>query len=615
MRARLAVSVLVAAALATGCAEGDAKTKQEQPPEQVVAAVADALSRGDLRQIPTQTGEPGKDLPEILRGMQGIRPRITPGEARRIGKTLNFRLNVSWPLSSEWNYETKSTMTLGGDTWKLNWSPAMIHPSLTAENRMEATTGITARGNITGRNGIVLVQNEPALVLGINKGGTGASGDDSVRRVAALMGLDDGPLLERFRTAGPQEFVEAVSVRIDAVPKGFNDIPGAETRSVTLPAAKSPGFARSVLGSVGIASPAAVEQSQGAIAPGEYIGQSGLQQRFDQTLRGKGASKVYLMPRASATGSGKPTRDNLLADFPTMTGQSLTTTLDYDLQSSLEDALDDTKAPASGAVVDVKSGSLLAAANNKSTREAPNATAATFAPGTAALPVAYLALLRSGANPDAKVTCDRSTQVAGRTLDNPKDVERTGSMTLGQAAAYGCVTALARDSARLSETALDEAGASLGLINGHDLAFANALGSYPATPDPALRAPTMTGTDGVQASPLGLATVAASVKNQRTMVPWVVEANRPGPPPQVAQLARREADQLQEMMENSVRRGLASDFAGNLTGATYGEAEGRTWVVGYNSSVAVAIEVQATSSRAASTLRSAVTAAAVRGSR
>lgn len=598
MRTRVPMALAVTTAtLLTACGGGsDDSSGQQSPPastvEEAAGSVAKGLSAGTLQDVPLRSGDPAADLPVLLKGMNGLLPKVSVQDIRRAGNTATVDFDYSWPLSADWAYESKATMVEDKGTWKLIWEPAVLHPKLTASNRLERNRTSTDRGTITGRGATVLVQSTPLQMLGLNKAAVPSAQDQqsSARTIADQLNLDPEAYQQKVAAAGPNAFVDAAPVRTEEIPANYSRTKGAESRTVNLPAAKSAGYAKALLGTVGYATDKEVAESRGTIYPGDVIGQSGLQKTFDQQLRGRGGNKVYLVGRDAAPGSAKAGTDPLVADFPDAPGQTLQTTIDDDIQTRVEDAVSKVKQPVSIAVVRLGSGpgggAILAAGDSPAARAKNDSTSAVVAPGLGAAPVAALALIRSGVQLSDRVTCEKSVTIGGRTFENPKGFNYNGNkMTLEQALARGCQTAVAQAASRLKPGEYEGAAKSLGLARPADLGTPVNLGSFPQPEGELAAAEALIGQGGegaVQASPLALAVMAASVQARQTVNPSVVP-DRTAAPDGARPLSDAEAKALQAMMKQS------TGSYGQLKEAVSDTADGREILVGYSDAFAVAI--------------------------
>ena len=97
--------------------------------------------------------------------------------------------------------------------------------------------------------------------------------------------------------AGAKAFVEAIVLRAgspeaEAAIRAAGDVTGVGVVRDTLPLAPTREFARPVLGTVGPVTEEIVKESDGAYRAGDEAGLSGLEQRYDERLRGTPGATV-----------------------------------------------------------------------------------------------------------------------------------------------------------------------------------------------------------------------------------------------------------------------------------------------------------------------------------
>lgn len=570
----------------TACG-GQSPEEVGETAQEAATELAAALSQGSLEEIPIHQGDPEEDLPVLLEGMNGMLPAVTVAHVSPSAQVANIKLAYRWPLSSPWTYESDAVLVRDGRDWELNWKPAVLHPKLTENTRLERQRGDASdRGNITGRGATVLVENRPHQMLGLDKAELdGDAVTDSARRVAEKAGIDQDAYVAKAHAAGADAFVDAVPVRQEDLPADFLAIPGAALRTVTIPAPPTKGYAQALLGSVGYATAEQAEDVDSGVAGGDLVGISGLQRSYDRQLRGNTGNRVFLADQDAPIGEGRPTRATLLADFPDVPGESLSTTIDAAIQTAAEDVLDDLEAPASVVVLQLGTGSIRAAADSPAARHGDESTRGRFSPGLGAAPVAALALLRSGVDLDENVPCEQEVTVDGRTFTNENSFRTTAQLSLARALSDGCRTAVAAAAERVDPAKLPEAAKSLGLEQTPDIGIPLDLGSFPAPGDPLARAEALTGAGdrgNVRANTLALATMAASVQAEEAVTPYVVPEREPKAE-NVVPLSDDEARTLQNILQTG------SSSYRPLTGVATGTAGGREWAVGYTNDYAIAV--------------------------
>ncbi|WP_207782655.1 penicillin-binding transpeptidase domain-containing protein [Phytoactinopolyspora limicola] len=513
--------------------------------------------------------------------------------------------------TGEWSYTTTTRWTLVGDgdeqSWQTDWSPALLHPDLSAGDRLRLRRQTPGRGDILGAGGAVLVTERDVYRIGIDKttfdeGATGADMAASAEALADVVDVDPTGLSERVAAAGDRAFVDAVTLRRpDAEPllSDIAAIDGAVALQDTMHLAPTREFARPVLGAAGEATAEIIEESDGRVRTGDIVGLSGLQRHYDEQLRGTPGFKVELVPE-----DGDP---STIHERPAVDGADLTTTLSMELQAHAEAVLADV-APASAIVaVQPSTGHVLAAASGPGGEGYSTATLGQYAPGSTFKVATALALLRSGLTPDTSVECPPTTNIDGREFGNYSayPASALGTITLETAVAESCNTAFIDLNAEVPQSALAEAAASLGLGLGNEaeVGVPVFLGTVPDEADGTMHAASMIGQGQLLTSPLGMATVAASVEAGHAVVPRLVdrgdavEADPPTP------LTDDEAEQLRQMMSAAVERGSASflqSVPGEPVGAKTGTAEYGTevppdthaWMIATQGDFAVAVFVE-----------------------
>ena len=143
------------------------------------------------------------------------------------------------------------------------------------------------------------------------------------------------------------------------------------------------------------------------------------------------------------------------------------------------------------------------------------ATFGQFAPGSTFKSVSSLALLRDGLTPASTVPCTDRIVVDGKAFENYDDYPASGlgRIPLRTAVANSCNTAFISQAGKLSDDALADAAASLGMGIDHDLGFPAYFGSVEPPASETEAAADMIGQGKVLASPMVMATVIASIQS------------------------------------------------------------------------------------------------------
>ena len=610
VRRGVAVGVVLALVGALGACSGGPDDRQ-----QAADALAEAIASGDFADVPLDgatAAEAGDARTAAYAGLDPWQPEVAAGDvvaAADDDAAASVELTFTWDVGSsaaEWTYTTHATLAKVDDAWRARWSPMLLAPDLAAGETLQVHRVQAERADVLGAGDAVLVESRPVFRIGIDKTRVAAADADAAARdLAGMLGLDPEAYAAQVAAAGEKAFVEAIVVRADdpAYDRGaLSVVPGVNMLETALPLAPNRAFARPVLGSVGQATAEIVEESDGAVVPGDLAGLSGLQAQFDEQLRGEPGLTVV------ATAGGAQERE--LFHIEPLVGEPLRTTLDPAVQQAAEDLVATVPGSASAIVaIRPSTGDVLAAASGPGGGGMSTATLGLYAPGSTFKVASSLALLRAGLTPDSTVTCPETATVDGRSFQNypgyPADA--LGDITLRTAVAESCNTAFLTAAGTAPQEALAAAAASLGLVPDADLGFAATLGEVPAEATGGTdHAASMIGQARVQATPLGMATVAASVAAGGRVTPRLLlggaETATPAPEPEQP-LTAEETEALRSMMRAVVTEG-GGDFLQDVPGpeviaksgtAQYGAGDGlqnHAWMIAAQGDLAVAVFVE-----------------------
>ncbi len=616
----------VAAVLLAGCTAGPSPDPDTSGAQTAADALAAALAAKDVTPV-AFVGASGADveaqLDPLVAGMGPLAPAVTAGAVSTDGDTARSTLSYRWTfpgVPTPWSYDTAAELVREAGTWKVRWQPTLLEPSLDATHRLSQRRLYPERGEVLGEDGDPLVTLRPVVRIGIDKTAvSGSAAAASARALAKLVDVDAGDFVTEVEQAGPEAFVEAITLRAEAEERPDDEdvfaIKGAlpvEDRQMLAPDRT---FARSLLGTVGEATKEDVDAAAGAVVAGDQVGRSGLQKRYDEQLRGVPGVQVVRAELRSPGGSASPSPTpsptpsaspepvaDLFRVAPTA-GKPLELTLNRTLQELAESVLEDTERASALVAVRPSTGEVLAAANGPGAGDQALATTGQFPPGSTFKVASSLALLRAGLTPTSPVRCPATLEVDGFRFKNYDDYPSgsLGRIDLRTALAQSCNTAFIGAREELADGDLADAAASLGLGRDYDVGFPSFFGEVPREKSETGRGAAMIGQARVQASPLAMAAVAASVQAGRTVVPHLLtetEVEPEGPP-----LTAEEAEQLRGMMRRVVTQGSAGGVLGDLDGppviaktgtAEYGDDDPRkthVWMIGAQGDLAVAVFV------------------------
>jgi len=613
LRRVLLVLVLLVAGIA-GCTKTPSKPALNLPvADDSLTAIATALSALDVSSAPLSSSPTAAqtELGLIVAGMDGIKPTVTTGPIAydSSNPTASAVLHYSWAMpSAPWTYDVTVPLVDNGQGWKLDWSPAVVFPQLNATNRLVHSHTTAQRGAIIGANNQALVEQFTVVKVGIDKTRvSGAAAVASARALAAVVGIDPDKYATQVANATDKAFVLAITLRQGSVPALVVTIGGAvgiEGKSM-LPV--TDGLAPEIIGAIGEATSEIIASSKGAVLPGDQVGLTGLQRRYDAQLRGTPGDKVTVMGRRTTTSSASPSPSrSASASSPASTastasasgstpstsataaasvtpvivyttnplqGKDLVVTLDLDLQQKAEAVMQSIAGPAAVAVIRPSTGGILAVANSPGSQGQPDATFGQYAPGSTFKIATSLALIRKGFTPDTIMTCSSTANVDGQKFKNYSDFpsSKVGRIPLRDAVAQSCNTAFINEYGTISGPELQDAASSLGVGVDYDAGFPVNYGIVPKPTSSAQKAQEFIGQGGVLTAPVTMAGLASSVAAMHTVIPYLVEETKPTST--ATPLTAAEGATLQSLMAYTVQTGSGRVLKGLALGAKTGTAE------------------------------------------
>lgn len=487
-------------------------------------------------------------------------------------KTATADITTVWDVDEtdkDLSYTTKAVWEYDKDAeqWKLRFDPSVLAPDLETGGYLKASYQAADRGSITAAGGKKIVTNRPVIRVGIDKTRTEkANWEKSAAQLAELVDIDEEQYAKTVLAAGDKAWVQAIVLRDDATREvtdaEINKIPGATFQEDEIPLAPTRSFARPLLGSVGEATAEIIKKSEGKIKSGDQVGMSGLQSAYNDTLSGTDGVVV------SRYNSENKAEAELFTAEP-VAGKDVETTLDMDLQQSADQLLEDADSNSAIVAIRPSDGSVLAASSGPVDAGLNTALQGAYAPGSSFKVISALSMLRAGSTPESEVKCPATTVVDGKTFKNYDGypAAQLGTIPLSEAIAQSCNTVFVNQGAEIGGKKLAEAAAALGLTGEDGTGVGAVLGSVPDDSEGTTQAANMIGQGVVQASPLGMATVAASVQAKSTVQPKLVLSPEPKAPAKPkSELTENEAKQLASMMAEVIDHGTLKDL-NSLPGA------------------------------------------------
>ncbi|CAM3832270.1 penicillin-binding transpeptidase domain-containing protein [Nocardiopsis rhodophaea] len=585
---------VVMAAVMTACAT-------QPSPEVAVRTFLLDWQAGDYEAAARQTTGDVEEVADALEGahrqldLAGLRFGL--GRIRQNGKGATAEFDVQADLGigdPVWRYTGEMSLGRGQDGWKIAWSPSVIHPDLNEGERLAVSYDVPDRGEIFDRNDEPLVSEDQLIVFGVVPAELDGM-KEGVGALAEVLGEEPGPMLDRVRSAPPEEFQPLVLLRKNdvktSVVRKAKKIAGVGTTDLTMPL--TPTMANGVIGEVaGTAEHNVSSRVVSTYQAGDTVGLNGLQNVFQQRLAGTATTEVVTVNE-----KGKQT--GVLETWPGTQSGSLTTTLDSTAQRVAENSLAQLPGPGYMVALDTRTGEILAAAGSPNDLSNDGAFTKEYEPGEAFTIVSAAAALESGATkPSATVPCDPETTVGDRTFATPNN----GGLwepNFTKDFAFACTTAFAGLGEGVGAEALESAAADFGIDGDWRLSVPTFNGEFIAPESAGDTAAAMVGQDRVAVSPLSMALVAGAVADGTWHAPRLVRDAAEGEPNASRELPKETVEQLREMMRAAVVEGGASRAnlstvpvhgqAASVKQDVGGEETAVQWFVGYQGNVAFAV--------------------------
>ncbi|MEU8252273.1 penicillin-binding transpeptidase domain-containing protein [Nonomuraea sp. NPDC048916] len=514
------------------------------------------------------------------------------GDESRADFRAEIDLGENNPL---WVYDSVLPLHLVDGEWRVRWSPSVLHPQLKEGQRFAVDTETTPRQPVVDRSGASLQRPQFLYVAGVIPSQLGDQAEEVVRRLSAITGFAQDRLLSRIRSSPPSQFVELATfgrTRYLAMKPKLDSITQITTQRREQPFA--PDAPMEIVGKVSALTPETEQKLGGPQRAGDSVGQSGLQQAYQDHLTGSSRTRVITLDLKT----GKEA--TLLQEWPGRENRSVKTTIDRAVQTAAESAVDRAEAGALVAV-DRSTGEIRAVAA-KGMHEEKDVLAGRYPAGTVFSIVASDALIKAGVKTTQRLPCPAERSVGGARFAEAGQAGQAGgpSPTFQENFAKGCVTALASLARRVDAPALARSAKAFGIGQPWQLPLKSFSGSLPNLGSDADKAKAISG-QTVQVSPLSMALVAAAVASGTWRPPVLVSEPStpdptaeivPDPPPQPVALDPKVRTALTAMM----RAGAAGTPAQTGRGRVYGvaapagdEGSRQAWFVGWQGDIAIAV--------------------------
>ena len=217
-----AATVVTALAVLTGC------TSERPGPEAAAQALASALASGDFSAVafdePDAASTAADRRAAAYEALAPHQPQVRVGDVTvdpEDEDAATATLAFTWDLGAAepWEYTTHARLARGAqddpDTWRVSWASTLLAPDLSDTEVLGVERVAGRAGGRPGRR-----WRDPDRDRGRSTGSgstrpaaTQAAQQDGARDLATALGMDPDAFAARVEAAGPKAFVEAIVVR------------------------------------------------------------------------------------------------------------------------------------------------------------------------------------------------------------------------------------------------------------------------------------------------------------------------------------------------------------------------------------------------------------------
>ncbi|MBO0693428.1 MAG: hypothetical protein J2P58_11070 [Acidimicrobiaceae bacterium] len=570
-------------------------------PEAVIGSYLRAWSARDWAAMTPLIADPPADFASVqkaaLTDLGAIKEIYTAGPIARRGPTATVAVTSHLTLDSKLPLTLHSTLPLRmvKGHWMIRWSPRTISNSLNAGDHFALSVTWPTRAAVLGAGGVDLIPDATEVTVGL--AGLRIKDPASLRSALVAAGLNAADVDRALAAAkaNPNDFepVQTLSeAAYQAIRAKIYPLPGTQFQTRRAPAPLTPTLGAQIVGQVGPITAEQLKSLGRPHAPGDQVGQGGIEEAYEHRLSGTPGITVSVK-------NAKGRTVGTVASRPAAPGRAVQTSIDPAVQSAAEAALSGVGKQAAIVVERASTGQVLASVSTP-TQGFNLAFSAAVPPGSTFKVVTSSALVESGVTVSTPAACPPAIVVDGKSFHNDEG-ESASSLSFLEAFARSCNTAFIGLSEPLAAEKLTTDAAKFGIGVKPRMGLAGYGGKVPVPSSVVDLAATAIGQDQVTVSPLGMATVAATVDSGALREPRLVT----GAPDD--RLAPKRIDATVDATLHTLMSAVVTDPAGTAAGAglppgTFGKTgtaefgagphpATHAWFIGFRGDLAFAVFV------------------------
>ena len=308
MRRWVVVAVVTLVVLAAAGGEAWWLLRPKARPDPAAAAYLEAWGRRDWPAMQARVAAPPADFAAqhtaMAEALRVTGASFTPGTAtvHDDRAEVPFQARLTLRALGAWSYQGLLRLVRRDDRWRVDWSPATLHPDLAAGQRFQRTRTWPDRAPILAADGSQLAGPGPTVTISVVGGRVkdpGQVGDALVAHARVPRAVARKALAEAERR--PDQAVPVTTLPkadYDLIRAAIHPVPGLSFEQAVGREYNGPPTTRTLLGSVG---PVTADDLKARGAPyqtGDQAGHgNGLEEAFERRLAGTPTGEVRLVGR------------------------------------------------------------------------------------------------------------------------------------------------------------------------------------------------------------------------------------------------------------------------------------------------------------------------------